>query len=404
MILKAEPRTIMRFVEDNFGILGRLYRTQMKENIIPLESFEEITRHTGDTVTRRLSAYKLLRPVGDDFRLTEEVAAYLGFLIQEFKPLLPEQLRRYHNSIDDMFTMLYLRKDMDDKTRALRLEHLFNEVQSFLDNVTNNTYTLLRRSQQLKVNRQQFTYAERVKEARLLIEQYIVPLNRIVDLNDANSIATLLQNIGRRINQDRFINYPPSIIERYELLDNLLRQVNGRLQREGDVIRRELTPLIERIKRESEVLGGWLLFLENPLLRTVPDFGKRHTVKVFGDQTAADLKMYVEQFMQSGHASTITLSATENNEQDIPLLDRAAYRKKLHAALPINDFFNWCSQELEDVAAERKERDLFELTSLLFAGADNYLLDFQDERITISVNQVRYLLPTLSVELKSQKA
>ena len=42
---------------------------------------------------------------------------------------------------------------------ALRLEHLYNEVQSFLDNVTNNTFTLLKRTQRLKVNRHQLSYA-----------------------------------------------------------------------------------------------------------------------------------------------------------------------------------------------------------------------------------------------------
>ncbi len=114
--------------------------------------------------------------------------------------------------------------------------------------------------------------------------------------------------------------------------------------------------------------------------------------------------MYVEQFMRSGRAATITLSATDQHRQDMPLLDRAAYRKKLKAALPIDDFFSWCLWELEEVAMERRERDLFELTSLLFAGADNYVLDFQDGRITIDVNNVRYLLPTLSVELKPQKS
>lgn len=399
MILRAEPRTIMRFIEDNFEALSQLYRIQLKKNLIPAESFEEVTRHKGDIVTRRLSAFKILRPVGDDYRLAEEVGAYLGFLMQEFKPLLPEQLRRYHTSIQDVYELLIIRRDLEDKTRSLRLEHLYNEVQSFLDNVTNNTYTLLKRSQHLKVNRQQMTYSERVKEARLLIEQYIDPLNQIVNLNDANSIASLLQTIGKEINLDRMANYPPSVIERYEQLDNLLRQVNIRLQRESDVIRRELTPLIERIKRESEVLGGWLVFLERPLLLTVPDFAKRNPQNIFGNQTSADLKIYMEQFWQHREAAKIKLSAGPV-VQETPLLDRQLYRQRLKKALPIKDFFTWCLKAIADHPADRQERDLFELTSLLFSSEEQYELVFSGERQRVQLNEQYYMLPLLQVMIK----
>jgi hypothetical protein len=399
MILKAEPRTIMRFIEDNFESLSQLYRIQLKHNVIPVESFEEVTRHKGDIVTRRLSAFKIVKPVGDDYRLAEEVGSYLGFLMQEFKPLLPEQLRRYHSSIQDMYELLVMRKKLDDKTRSLRLEHLYNEVQSFLDNVTNNTYTLLKRSQHLKVNRQQMPYSERVREARLLIEQYIDPLNRIVDLNDANSIAFLLQSIGRNINLDRMHDYPPSVIERYEQLDNLLRQVNVRLQRESDVIRRELTPLIERIKRESEVLGGWLVFLERPLLRVVPDFGKRHAQNIFGDQTEADLKIYLEQFMQHRQAAKISLSDVPTAIQD-PLLDRQVYRKLMHSATPIPDFFSWCLSAIKDHPPARQESNLFELVSMLFNAQDQYELDFKGQRQRIELNGQGYIAPLFSVAAK----
>jgi hypothetical protein len=402
MILRAEPRAIMRFIEDNFEALSQLYRIQLKKNVIPAESFDEVTRHKGDIVTRRLSAFKILRPVGDDYRLAEEVGAYLGFLMQEFKPLLPEQLRRYHTSIQDVYELLTIRPNLEDKTRSLRLEHLYNEVQSFLDNVTNNTYTLLKRSQRLKVNRQQMTYSERVKEARMLIEQYIDPLNQIVNLNDANSIASLLQNIGSEINLDRMANYPPSVIERYEQLDNLLRQVNSRLQRESDVIRRELTPLIERIKRESEVLGGWLVFLERPLLMTVPDFAKRNPQNIFGNQMAADLKIYMEQFQQLRQASRIKLSEGPV-VQETPLLDRQLYRKRLRAALPINDFFTWCLQAIADHPAERQESDLFELTSLLFSSEEQYELVFSGQRQRVRLNEQYYILPLFQVTIKPEK-
>ena len=114
----------MRFIEDNFESLSQLYRIQLKKNIIPAESFDEVTRHKGDIGTRRLSAFKILRPVGDDYRIAEKVGASLGFLMQEFKPLLPVQLRRYHTLIKDIYELLTIRS-APERQRFL-LNHLIN--------------------------------------------------------------------------------------------------------------------------------------------------------------------------------------------------------------------------------------------------------------------------------------
>lgn len=399
MILRAEPRSIMRFVEDNYEVLTRLYRIQLKENLVSRDTFELVTQHKGEVVTRRLFAYRIVKELGDDYRLAEAVGEYLGFLMQEFKPLLPEQLQRYHTSIRDMFDLMHQRKEQADSIRALRLEHLYNEVLSFLDNVTNNTYALLKQSQRLKTNRKQLSYSERVQEARRLIEQYIDPLTNIVNLNDANSLASLLQEVGRTVNLERMAAHSPVVQDRYEQLDQLLRQVNRRLQQEGDVIRRELLPLIERIKRESEVLGGWLLFLERPLLLMVPEMGKRHTHTVFGDQTGADLRMYVEQFARASQRRRIRLTA-EGALPAMPLFDRQQYRQRLQQALPLADFFGWCQSQLEKAPEEAREHLLIELTSLLFSDG-HYYLAFDHPVTAARIGNVTYRLPRVGVRKKT---
>lgn len=402
MILRAEPRTIMRFVEDNYEVLTQLYRIQLKENFVNRDTFELVTRHKGDVVTRRLFAYRIVKEMGDDYRLAEAVGDYLGFLMQEFKPMLPEQLQRYYTSIHDIYDLMALRKDPSDSMRILRLEHLYNEVLSFLDNVTNNTYSLLKQSQRLKVNRKQLSYNERVQAARQLIEQYIDPLTNIVNLNDANSLASLLQEIGRSINLERMGTHSPAVLDRYEQLDQLLRQVNKRLQQEGDIIRRELLPLIERIKRESEVLGGWLLFLENPLLRSVPDIGKQHRTAVFGDQTGADVRMYIEQFVRASKRRKIKLT-TSQEAPALAVFNRRVYRKQLQAALPLDNFFDWCQQQFATKEPAQAEYLLIELTSLLFSD-DSYQLTFAEPLQSIDLGKVTYRLPRVSVTPKSTTA
>ncbi len=396
MILRAEPRQVMRFVEDNFEILRDLYQVQLKEHLIPAEAFQAITRHRGDIVTRRLFAYKILREIGDDYRMTEQVGNYLGFLTQEFKPMLPEQLRRYHGSIQDLYGLLNVHQQMDEVTHALRLERLYDEIQSFLDNVTNNTHTLLKRTQQLKINRRQLSYAERLREAKQLIGHYIDPLTSIIDLNHENSIASLLQRIGRDVNLDRLGTHAPAVQDRYEQLDQLLRLVNGHLLRETDVIRRELTPLIDRIQRESEVLGGFLAFLERPFLIPTPELGQRHKLQIFGDQTQADLRMYVEQFIKATKRPRIRLGEGPAAAA-VPVFQRAAYRKRLDAALPLGDFFGWCEETMAGVDSADRERYLLSLISLLFSDSERYALTFFPDYHSFPVEGFTYRLPRVEV-------
>ncbi len=320
---------------------------------------------------------------------------YLGFLTQEFKPLLPEQLRRYHASIQDIYDRLIRGKELAPDQRILRLGHLYDEVRSFLDKIVTNTGSLLQRTQELKMNREQQRYAERVREARILIEEYIDPLNSIVDLGDANSTASLLGQIAHGINRDRFGNHPPSVLDAYEQLDQLLRQVNGLLQREANIIRRELTPLLERIKRESEIMNGWLLFLERPLLHAVPEIGHRQRTSLFGDQTGADLRMYVEQFM--GDRPRVSITLTPAAALIHPPFQPHLYRQRLEAALPLDDFFGWCEGQLTEVVEERREHHLLKLISLLFGDRSKYALHYGDQRRYFHVGASRYTVPTISV-------
>lgn len=401
MILRAEPRKVMRFVEDNFEILRDLYQVQLKENLIPAEAFDMVTRHEGDIITRRLLNYKLLNEVGDDFRMVEQVGSYIGFLTKEFKPMLPEQLRRYHGSISDLYSLLNVQRNIDDMTRALRLERLYDEIQSFLDSVTNNTYTLLKRTQRLKINRRQLTYAQRLREAKQLITNYIDPLTNIVALGNDNSIASLLRDISRKINLDRLDGHAPTVLNRYQQLDDLLRTVNRRLLAEAATISRELTPLIDRIQRESEVLGGFLSFLERPLLTPVPDMGHRHKQQIFGDQTLADARMYLEQFARARQRPAIDLSAAPASTVRL-VFNRKAERQRLTAALPLEDFFGWCAPSLEHVAEAEREYHLLSLISLLFSDTSRYSLTFHEAYQNMTLGSTHYRLPRIAVTLATK--
>ncbi len=390
----ADPITIMRFMQEHFALLRQLYRVQLADGLISATIFDEATYHLTPAVRQRLIDHQLLRTVGDDYRLTEEVAGFLGFLIKEFRPLLPEQLQRYHRSIEEVYRKVIV-PDLTDSKRILRLRHLYDEVQRFLDQIENNTATLLRRTQRLKADRDGQSYAHRLREARLLIEEYIEPINGIIDLNNTESIASLLVEVGRRINRDSMRSHAPAVLDWYGQTNLLLRTVNGFLQRQSDVIRRELTPLLERMQRESEIMSGWLTYMDRPFRIAPPRVGHRHRLEEFGRQTEADLTLFLEGLRPADPVMEIDLNRPAASVRRP--FDRGRYRARLEAALPLSDFFGWCGAVLQEEPADRSEYLLLRLTDLVFGGQSAYRVSFGSQRRQLTLADCTYDLPVVTV-------
>ena len=102
MIWKADPDKVLRFIEENFDLFRRLYRAQLDDNVVAGQEFDQMVRGSGDVTVKRLFEYKLLIPQYNDYRLSEPLRQFLGFLLSEFKPLLPEELEKYRVSLEEL--------------------------------------------------------------------------------------------------------------------------------------------------------------------------------------------------------------------------------------------------------------------------------------------------------------
>jgi len=398
MIYKAEPDKVLRFVQDNFNLLRELYRLQLRDSIVSQDAFQALTTYQGEVIKKRLFDYKLLTERNGDYRLTEAVRQFLGFLLNEFKPLLPAQLRRYQISLGDLFGLLQTTPASQEDLLLERQEHLYDEILSFLDNVAGNTSQLLRKTQRLKSNKRQLSYPERVHQARHLIEHYIQPLNQILNHQNENSITRLLWRMGERMILEKIATHSPTIQERYEQLDDLLRSANEHLLRQSRIITRELLPLLERLQRESEVLNGWLFFLESPLLRPVPDFTKPSRYPTFSDQTESEVRFFLEQFAnrQEGILISVAGAATENS---LPrFFDSRTYARRLQAALPVANYFQWCIDTLQQYESQLDAQHFIQLASLVFDETANYTLLFSESRVRLQLAGITYLAPVIEVK------
>ncbi|NRB63943.1 MAG: hypothetical protein HRU40_13120 [Saprospiraceae bacterium] len=401
MIWKADPDKVLGFVEENFDFFQRLFLAQLDDNVVSGQNFEALVKGRGDITLKRLFEYKLLLPQFNDYRLSEPLRQFLGFLMSAYKPLLPEELDKYRVSMEELLDRVTGPNTAQNPILLReRLDALYDEVQRFLDNVESNTGQLLRATQELKTNVNQLSYSERVQKARHLIEHYIEPLSRILDVHIPTSIANVLTRVSRAVNQARFEEIEPRISDRYAQLHDLLRVADKRMVEQSRLITRELLPMIERLKRESETLNGWMYFLEKPFRRDTPRLAKRHSFSLLGHTIESEVQFFLEQFIE--RPSTLVVRTTANKRvSKQAYFNRQMYVEKLQQALPLSDYFAWCYDIMVSESETQNRSRFFRLCSLVFEEGERLQLTFSKQRILLVVDGIKMELPRLGVSLIS---
>ena len=397
MILKAAPDRVLRFLEDNFELFRQLYRVQLEHSFISKTVFERLTQDKADVIVKRTLDYKLLVPQSGGFRFNEPVRGFLALLLNEFKPLLPEELAKYQSAFRSLFERIQEYRDGDILILAERLDAFYQELLQFLENVESNTSQLLRNSQYLKANKGEMTYSERVRQARHLIEHYIEPLNRILDVKRKDSIANLLNGISAYLNVERF-NHPHSgIRQRLERLHELLRDAERKILRQSHVVTRELLPLIERLQTESEILSGWLYFLERPFLHEVPDMPARRLFSLTGSSIGVGLELFLQQFEHRPEDIVLRESETEAIDSQQVYFNRQYYQQALEESLPLPNYFAWCYERMQEHEAVPSRERFLKIGSLLFEESEQYEAVFTGGRLRLQVEGVIYDLPVMEI-------
>lgn len=260
-MFKSEPKTILQFLATHFDLLRQLFDIQVKNEIILKSQVSDALNEFGSDIENQLFEHKLLVEQNDDYVINEPYFVLFEFVLQEFKPLLPEEIEKFGQSIRTLF--LNIKEGINQGKNILldRIDALANEIKKFTNAVTNNTVSLLNESRELKANTRKIEYQEKVQKARYLIDYYIIPLNTILDINHSQSIFNELLSISQFSNNKRFDYADESIRRQFEKLYNLLRQVVKDISQQSTILSNELLPLIDRIRTESEYLQGFHLYL-----------------------------------------------------------------------------------------------------------------------------------------------
>jgi len=393
-MLKAEPKTILNFLANYFDSLKDLFDIQAADGIIQRERLAQVLAERNDNIEATLLEYKILRKIGEDFEFRDTYFKLFEFILNEFRPLLPETIQKYEQSIGRLFQKI--REGVKGDTLILRnrIDDLYNEIKEFSEAVEKNTIRLLAETRELKSNVDKLDYKEKVRKASFWIDYYIIPLNNILDINHVDSITNKLFDISQYTNVRRLNFNDESIRVQFEKLYTFLVMTNDNLLRQSKLLTNELLPLIERIRTESIILTGWIEFLKQPYKSPVPKIFKPERNYPYSNDMYLNAKEYLEQFITE--ENILVEDPIANSDKWV--FNKELYRSKMLEQLPIDSFFDWCGLTLRSEYKDIETDKFFALTGLLFEDDITLELDeTEKDRKLIKTSQMTLRVPKIKI-------
>lgn len=392
--MRAEPKTILRFLLENFEALRDLFEIQLSDGIVKKEILKTICEKYGSNIQNQLVDYKILRAINDDFEFHSVYFNLIEFIISQFKPLLPETIEKYYLSISKLYQRITEGIDGDKEILKLRVAELSTEIKSFFELVERNTIGLLKETRNIKSNIEKIDYREKIIRASRWIDEYIVPLNRILDVNHSESVANKLSNVGQFVNVKRLSFNDEQLRIQFEQLYQLIISINDGLLRQSKILTTELLPLIDRIRTESIILTGWIEFLNKPEKYNTPSLLKPVKDFAYSENVYLNTKEFFEQFSKE----EIVYLEEEETEREKWVFNKRYYKDKLKENLPIRDFFGWCADILMKEYKAIEIEKFFELVSLIFEK--DLEPQFSDNPTLIEVKTDKSLIRVPNITVK----
>jgi len=389
----AEPKSVLAFLHTYNEILLDLFRVQKDSGYINSDVLSLVVKKHGHDIIPQLIEYRILRQLNSDYEIHSVYYQLMEYLLNEFKPLLPETIQKYHYSISSLFRKIRESSKFEEKILSNRITDLSLQIKEFMELVEKNTFKLLTETRELKSNVAKIDYREKVHKASFWIEYYIIPLNQILDVNQHDSVASKLYEVSEYVNQKRLLYQEDEIRSQFEKLYSQLIQVNDNLLRQSKILTNELLPLIERIKTESTILTGWIEFLKNPYKEVTPNLLKSERGLPYSNDIYLNTKEFFEQYLNS--APTFIDEAEVTSEKWI--FDKDLYKEKLTKDLPVEDFFSWCAKELKQEYKQLEESKFFSLTGLLFEEDLFLELPQSGEHSQIKTNDFTLQVPKIKI-------
>lgn len=267
--MRASGQTIINYFAENFVFLEELFNFSKKDNFF-IANEVLINRCNAKNVNvKKLEEYKIVKPLADgNYELNKRFTDFIAFLIDDFRLDLPESIKKYQNSIEEIYTQITLDNLTLNKQKTtnqiIELSNgLMNEIQEFGLQIEANTNQLFAETTEIAKNKDKLDYADRIRKATDLIENYIKPLNDILSKEHTNSFVKQLGRISDFANLQRHEQTDIGLLNQFQRLYQRILNINESILKNSSIMAKDVTPLIDRLRTENEIMKGVETFLLN---------------------------------------------------------------------------------------------------------------------------------------------
>ena len=365
------PQQILNFLSTHYEKIVPLYHLAKAQNHtvtgVQLTNFQAV-----HNLERQLLDYKILEEKKDGaYYMGEPYFQFFTFLHNDFPLDLPAQLGKYRYSFMSLTrTLQSIPAKEVDQVRGV-CGNLIDELHRFQAHLNHNTKALEEAADQLRTEEKQ-SYTGRIARASYLINTFLEPLNQVLAKHD-QSIMEILRRLADYL-QSRSLECPDDYRGgAYRELHAHLMTFYGQLEVNLRLLIRNLLPLLEQMKQQSEILAGF------KILRDL--YGKQDAQR-YGHLLPRLLKRrhnYVYNALREGNVDSILSALDERtppalHKEDAPLpipwhFHAEEYRATLYKALPLDDFFLWCYGALKErEGTSIVASQFFEVAHLFFSS------------------------------------
>ena len=396
--MRTNAKRVLNFLTQNFDFVKLLFDLSKEDNTIQTEELIKLSNEHNVSTAVLVTDLRILRELPNgNYKLHKNYSDFLQFLFDEYAISLPEALAALSSAIEGIFAKL--QKATDKSLTTTYITGLSNIIDDFLERIDRYTQHLLRDTESLKSSVESSTdLTLRIKKATYWIDEFIKPLNAILDKSQTTSIINTISLISAYANQRKFEEEDSNLRRQFSKLYFNALNADIEINKQIKKLTRDLLPLLDRIKTNSNIQMGFYYFLDNfnnpegyvvPLPSMV--YASRHsTYSTIFDKEAA---MFLEHFKES----VKTFIEDEEPQIDNWLPDTEFFKEKLRNNLPVENFYEWCYQVLQEEGEIKLDMTKYSAISNLIFEKE-FDADFQTvRRFNLELEDVILTVPKVTL-------
>lgn len=403
--LNLSGKDILRFLLNHYDFVQMVFNESKPDFVIESDRFRTLineyntTKDNNSISISKLTELKFCRelPATSEYKISGNYTNFLEFIFDDFVLDLPETLKNRYNTIFNLYSNL--QSTTDENKIIMFIRQIIVEIESFLNDIQHQTFRLLRDTESLKVNADNLTdLTQRIQKANFWIDEYINPLNAVLNKEHPDAIIATITNIQTYASEKRFLVTGYKLNQEFSKLYSCTVNTKTELDQTLGKLTRELLPLLERIKSDSIILSGFYHFVENidnsenyiiPLPNLLSKENNSVISKIKGVADTADY--FIEQF----NYKVPEITYKEESEKIEWLPDTRVFKKQLLKENGSDNFYQWCYDVLEQHTNNITLAKFFTVSNLILEEdlsveyADNHKFEIQLSDAKLKIPKVK---------------